>query len=120
MGDIHARDRRMKSPLRNISVTVVELPRGKFGWQLLEKQDDGAWEALAEGRTAFAHYADAMAAGLLQLQSLVSDLSAGPRQAVAARPGRRDAAEAADDEADPKTGDAQEPAGKLFGFGPLR
>ena len=110
----------MKSTLRNISVTVVELPRGKFGWQLLERKEDDAWQALAEGRTAFARYADAMAAGLLQLQSLVPDLSAGPRQPVATSPGQRDAAAIGEEEADPKVTDAQQPAGKLFGFGPLR
>lgn len=110
----------MKSSLRNISVTVVEVPRGKFAWQLLEKHGDDAWQVLEAGRTASARYADAMAAGLVRLQSLVADLSVGPRQAVATPGGRRDLEGAADDDAELKTGDAQKPAGKLFGFGPLR
>lgn len=110
----------MKSSLRNISVTVVELPRGKLGWQLLEKDEDDVWQVLAEGRTAFARYADAMTAGLLQLQSLVADLSLGPRHAVATPSERRAAEGTKNDKADMKTADAQNPVGKLFGFGPLR
>ena len=120
MGHVHAWADPMKSSFRNISVTVVELPRGKFGWQLLEKHDDDAWRVVAEGRTAFAHYSDAMAAGLLQLQSLVADLSTGPRQAVPTPPKQRDSAASSEDDADLGTGDRQKPAGKLFGFGPLR
>ncbi|RZI78288.1 MAG: hypothetical protein EOP80_01520 [Variovorax sp.] len=119
MDEVHARGRKVKSSLRNISVTVIELPRGKFGWQLLEKQENHGWQALAEGQTAFARYADAMAAGLLQLQSLVADLSAGPRRPAATSAERQESAATGDDET--ATGeDAQQPSGKLFGFGPLR
>lgn len=110
----------MTRGFRNISVTVAELPGGRFGWQLLEKQANDEWRLLEEGENTFSHYAPAMAAGLRQLQSLVTDLAVGPQADVKPRK-PRDAAgaePAGQDESAPDA--AGRPSGKLFGFGPLR
>lgn len=97
---------------RPIAVTVEARADG-FRWQLLESAQDGAaWELLSAARKSVPRYRDAMAAGLLALQALTTDLDAGPQ---------RDEVEAAPPDAEPDE-EAPEPAkrGGAFGFGSLR
>ena len=92
---------------------TVEARADGFRWQLLESAQDGAaWELLSGARNSVPRYRDAMAAGLLALQALTSDLDAGPQ---------RDEADAAPSDADPDE-EAPEPKkrGGAFGFGSLR
>ena len=69
-------------PLRRIAVTVVEDEAGAYRWRLVELGDE-RWQVLGEQPRAMASYKAAMAAGLLELQGMVEDLDAGPREAQA-------------------------------------
>jgi hypothetical protein len=87
------------SLLRRIAVTVNEDEEGAYRWCLVELGDE-RWQVLSEQPRAMNTYKAAMAAGLLELQGMVEDLDAGPREAEA------EAARAAADK-----------GGAAFGFG---
>ncbi|MDA8445657.1 hypothetical protein [Paracidovorax valerianellae] len=113
----------MTNILRPIAIHVEEPAPGAFSWVLIER-DDGhvdTWTPIRKAETAADTYQQAMADGLLALQSMVEDLDIGPR--LTAREGwprkdhRSDSAPQADDSEDAQ----QRPAKpSLFGFGPAR
>lgn len=132
------------SRLRTIAVHVEEPEPGRFAWVLTERHGPH-WADVGHADATTDTYRQAMADGLLQLQSMVDDLNIGPRtQKAAAAPESGKARKAApkrtraDAEAD-KDADADavsdadadadadaelaEPAPKrkaFFGFGPAR
>jgi hypothetical protein len=77
--------------LRRIAVTVTEDEEGAYRWRLIELGDE-RWQVLKEQPRAVETYKAAMAAGLLELQGMVEDLDAGPRevepQGKAEQPGK--------------------------------
>lgn len=83
------------SPLQKITVHVEEARGGTFRWILGDLQHSSEWELLERGKSLFETYHEAMADGLLALQSRVSDLKLGPR-GESPRDGRATAASVAD------------------------
>lgn len=88
--------------LRHIAVHVEEPKPGRFAWVLSERGEHG-WQALDTSAAPRTSYRQAMADGLLALQSLVDDLDAGPRSADGTA-----------------TEDKPAAARSYFGFGPAR
>ncbi len=70
----------MNSRLRHIAVYVDEPSEKDFRWVLQERGADGQWSKLDSADSGNPTYKDAMADGLLHLQSLVANLDAGPRR----------------------------------------
>jgi hypothetical protein len=66
--------------LRRIAVTVTEDEEGAYRWRLVELGDE-SWQVLREQPRGIKTYKAAMAQGLLELQGMVDDLDAGPREA---------------------------------------
>ncbi|WPH16621.1 hypothetical protein [Variovorax paradoxus] len=85
-------------PLRRIAVTVIEEEEGAYRWRLVELEGEG-WHVLAQQSRSMKTYKAAMAAGLLELQKMVEDLDAGPR------------------EDEPEPAKAKKKSGSVFGFG---
>lgn len=81
---------------------------GQFRWLISERDGAGAWAPLRRAPQPVASYRQAMAQGLMALESMIDDLEIGPR-----RP-----------EAPPPSAPAQHPARApkpgFFGFGPAR
>ena len=107
------------STLRHIAIHVEEPEPGLFAWVLTERVrvgDGDGWRALSQADAAVGSYAQAMAGGLVALQSMVQDLQRGPRQADAA-------GSEVDAPREPHRASAERrPAGSKshFGFGPAR
>jgi len=106
----------MSSRLREIAIHVCEPAAGSFVWVLSER-GQGRWKELQRADSGVSTYRQAMAHGLLALQSLIQDLDIGPRQtsphpARAAKKGRSNGR--ADKEPPLPPGH-----GSHFGFGPV-
>lgn len=69
----------MTTQLRNIAVHVSEPELGRFVWVLTELADDRSWSEVRRAEAGATTYKQAMADGLLALQSMVTDLDIGPR-----------------------------------------
>jgi len=67
-------------PLRHLAVTVVLSADKAYRWRVVELTPDGKWFTLDEQQGSEKTYSAAMAAGLVQLQTLIDDLSTGPRE----------------------------------------
>lgn len=105
----------MNDSLRAIAVTVESASKG-FRWVLLEKDaQTEVWTTLERSKALCESYKQAMADGLVELESLMDDLNKGPRMPIAV----------------PETATAEEMPGqakersetsktKFFGFGPAR
>ncbi|GKT20911.1 hypothetical protein [Acidovorax sp. SUPP3334] len=112
----------MTSVLRPIAIHVEEPAAGTFRWVLIERDDgSGTWAPIQKSGAATDTYRQAMADGLLALQSMIEDLDVGPRltaqKDIPANHHRSDDAASADDaeEAQPRTARPT-----LFGFGSAR
>jgi hypothetical protein len=70
----------MAGELRRIAVYVDEPKKGWFAWVLIEQATLGHWLEFQAAEEWVASYREAMAAGLLKLQSLIEDFEAGPRE----------------------------------------
>lgn len=102
----------MTQRLRPLAITVDEPSAGAYRWRIVERvADSSEWSELQAASKNFKTYSEAMAAGLVALQSLITDLDAGPRDEVKDE-GQDDA-----DENPESAGDAKGPAGRFFGFG---
>ena len=77
----------MNSTLRQIAVYVDEPTEQDFRWVLQERGEDGQWTRLAGDDSGSTTYKEAMANGLLRLQSLVANLDTGPRLSESAKEG---------------------------------
>lgn len=99
----------MRAPLRPIAVHVTEPSAGAFRWELLERDDAGQWALLQTADAAALTYRQAMADGLVALQSMIDDLDAGPR-AWPAQPGGT---------AEPPLDAVAPVKSRYFGFGPV-
>ncbi|CAN5915729.1 hypothetical protein BH11PSE13_BH11PSE13_20860 [soil metagenome] len=107
----------MTQRLRPLAITVDEPSAGAYRWRIVERvADSEEWSELQAAPKNFKTYSKAMAAGLLQLQSLISDLDEGPRDQAPA--GGSTMNKSADTEKGSETaGEPQAPRGKFFGFG---
>jgi hypothetical protein len=106
------------SQLRVIAIHVEEPQTGRFTWVLTER-DGPSWQELAKAAAPARSFKKAMADGLLELQSMVEDLDAGPRRPeIPASPGREGTRRTGRGAA-PKDGEV--PTNRsYFGFGPAR
>lgn len=107
----------MTANLRLISVHVEELEGGLFSWVLLERSAREVWTELDRSTAPSETYKQAMAEGLVALQSIVDDLDVGPREAEAeSDPGEFE------ESASEKTTTGRQPGQgpSIFGFGPAR
>jgi hypothetical protein len=121
------------STLRTIAIHVKEPDPGAFTWVLTER-DGAEWVEVGRADATAGTYRQAMADGLLALQSMVDDLDIGPRTRKAgaapkrgkAAPGRTgigtdaDTGSDADADADAAPADAAAKNKAFFGFGPAR
>lgn len=73
----------MASQLRHIAVHVTEPKVGDFRWVLTEQAADHSWSAIRTARVQSETYREAMADGLIALQSIVDNLDEGPRHSSA-------------------------------------
>ena len=90
----------MTTNFRRIAIYVDETAHGLFRWVLIEQvKQTTDWNPIHEDRKSFRSYREAMAAGLMALQTTIDDLDRGPREVAAAEPSKR--------------------AGSHFGFGDL-
>lgn len=81
-GGLIADDSQM-TRLLSIAVTVIEVEEGAYRWRLVELGDEEqgqGWSVLRQQPRPMKTYKAAMAAGLLELQKLIDDLDAGPRE----------------------------------------
>ncbi len=67
-------------PLRHLAVTVIQSANKAYRWRMVDLTPDGKWTAVDEQQGAEKTYSAAMSAGLVQLQGMVEDLAAGPRE----------------------------------------
>ena len=106
----------MTQRLRPLAITVDEPSAGSYRWRIVERvADSREWSELQAAPKNFKTYSKAMAAGLVALQSLITDLDDGPRDvAQNDAPGDADGKEAEGSEA---SGDSKAPSGRFFGFG---
>jgi hypothetical protein len=72
-------DHRPMPSLRSIAVTVLEDKEGAYRWRLVEL-DEESWRVLRQQPRSMKTYKAAMAAGLGELQQMIDDLDAGPRE----------------------------------------
>ena len=100
----------MHTSLRTIAIHVEERAAGSFSWVLSERDDAALWTELRRAPAGVASYQQAMAQGLVALESMVDDLDQGPRRA--------DTPPAADK--GPAAGPKAPPKPSFFGFGPAR
>jgi hypothetical protein len=118
------------SKLRTIAVHVEEPEPGAFAWVLTER-DGAEWAEVGRADATAGTYQQAMAGGLLALQSMVDDLDIGPRTRQAgaapkrgkggkAAPQRMDAGADTATEDDAHQADAAPKRKAFFGFGPAR
>jgi len=78
-------DHRAMPPLRSIAVTVAQDKEGGYRWRLVELGEE-SWHLVSQQARSAKTYKAAMAAGLVELQRMIEDLDAGPREAAAAEP----------------------------------
>lgn len=107
----------MPQRLRPLAITVDEPSAGSYRWRIVERRvkpdgDTEEWTELQAAPKRFKTYSKAMAAGLIQLQSLIADLDEGPRDEATGDEAPGDAEDGAESSGD-KTG----PSGRFFGFG---
>ena len=93
--------------LRSIAVTVTEDKEGAYRWRLVELEEE-SWRVLRQQPRSVKTYKAAMAAGLVELQKMVEDLDAGPRED---EPDAKPEPKAESDAAEGRKG------GAAFGFG---
>lgn len=74
--------RAMANQLRHLAVHVKESKPGDFRWVLTELSADHSWSEIQGAKAGAATYREAMADGLMFLQSMVYDLDKGPRTGV--------------------------------------
>lgn len=77
----------MATQLRHIAVHVTEPAAGDFCWVLTELAADHSWSIVRSAKKRADTYRQAMADGLLQLQTMVDDLDEGPRSETGAKGG---------------------------------
>jgi len=100
-------DHRDMPLLRSIAVTVTEDKEGAYRWRLVELEEE-SWRVLRQQPRSMKTYKAAMAAGLVELQQMIEDLDAGPRE---------DESEAKP-KAEPESAPAEgKKSGAAFGFG---
>lgn len=102
----------MRTLLRPISVSVEEPAAGQFRWLLCERGSEGAWSQLRRAPQPVASYRQAMAEGLVALESMIDDLEIGPRSPAGSPPPAPRSAPPGHSTRTPKPG--------FFGFGPAR
>jgi hypothetical protein len=107
----------MPQRLRPLAITVDEPSAGSYRWRIVERRaepdgDTEEWTELQAAPKRFKTYSKAMAAGLLQLQSLIADLDEGPRDEPTNDDGPGDA-----EDGTKSSGDKTGPSGRFFGFG---
>ena len=112
-GQLQMPDHRGMPSLRSIAVTVFEDKEGAYRWRLVELEEESWWVLRQQSRSTKTYKA-AMAAGLVELQKMVEDLDAGPRDD---EPGVKP-----ESKPEPKPKPESEPAegkksGAAFGFG---
>ncbi|WP_431513508.1 hypothetical protein [Variovorax sp. DAIF25] len=74
------------SPLRRISVHVIEPDPGRYFWVLLEQgADPSTWRELLRSQRPCRHWNHALTDGMAALMELASDVREGPRQTGSAR-----------------------------------
>ena len=100
-------DHRAMPSLRSIAVTVFEDKESAYRWRLVELEEE-SWRVLRQQPRAMKSYKAAMAAGLVELQQMIEDLDAGPRED---EPERKPEPQAESAPAEGKKG------GAAFGFG---
>lgn len=69
------------TPLRSISLTIVEPAPGFFYWQILELSapDTGVWAELQRSKSAYREWIEAFNGGVDQVFSYTKDGRIGPR-----------------------------------------
>lgn len=106
----------MTQRLRPLAITVDEPSAGSYRWRIVERvADSEEWSELQAAPKNFKTYSKAMAAGLVALQALITDLDDGPRD-----DGKTDAADDAEGKKAEGAEAAEEtkrPSGRFFGFG---
>ena len=114
----------MVDALRLISIHVEEPEADSFQWVIMERASDG-WTELSRAAGTLDAYKHAMAAGLIALQEMISDLDVGPRLALDGSNdeqkdlrGNADAVRPSAKET--RASDAKPKNASYFGFGPIR
>ena len=121
----------MHTSLRSIGLHVAEPTAGNFCWVLSERENtatsdyeecDAPWTELRRAPAAVATYHQAMAQGLLALESMIDDLDQGPRRTNAPAATSKQASKEAPKEAPKQAPGRPEaaPQPSFFGFGPAR
>ena len=106
------------SSLRVIAIHVEEPQPKRFIWVLTER-DGPSWQELARAAAPARSFKKAMANGLLELQSMVEDLDAGPRRPESPTSQVPEAARRIGRKSAHGEGGVQ-PGQSYFGFGPAR
>lgn len=115
----------MADALRLISIHVEEPEASSFQWVIMEKAGD-SWIEVSRASETLDAYKHAMAAGLIALQKMISDLDVGPRLALdGSNDEQTELRGDADTERSPATkegraSDAKIKSAAYFGFGPIR
>jgi hypothetical protein len=112
--------RRTAGQLRRIAVYVDETEGGPYQWVLLEQDRKSArWNEIQVAGRSWTTYHEAMSAGLLALQAMIDDLSAGPRGDPTPPPKTKPRQEP-EAQTEPEPEPAPKRTGSHFGFGDLR
>lgn len=106
--------------LRPIAIYVEEPTPGQFVWALMERKDSGTWAETQRSALAAGTYHQAMADGLVVLQSMIDDLDIGPRRPLKRAKVARQPSDDARATDRPETEPPAPSRTSLFGFGPAR